>query len=163
MRAIILVVAILGGGSAQADIYKCVVNGKTVFSQQPCAPDAVEVQPKVAQPSAAAVAEQAAVTASLSAAADRMEHERKTKENARQLDRLDAAEAAAREARDTARNQAYESRISAIYDKRSADEHRRRAAERDAAADARDRELNDIHRRRMGLLHERNDLNAAAP
>ncbi|MDD2892619.1 MAG: DUF4124 domain-containing protein [Halothiobacillaceae bacterium] len=33
--------------TAHAEIYKCVVDGKTIFSQQPCAAEAVVVTPKV--------------------------------------------------------------------------------------------------------------------
>jgi len=41
-----------------AEIYKCVNEGKTVFSQMPCAPNAVVVNPTLYQPSAQSIREQ---------------------------------------------------------------------------------------------------------
>jgi hypothetical protein len=41
-----------------AEIYKCVNEGKTVFSQAPCAPNAVVVNPSVYQPSTQSIREQ---------------------------------------------------------------------------------------------------------
>lgn len=90
MRTIILTVAMLAAPFAQADIYKCKVNGQTVFSQMPCAPDAVVVQPKVVQPSAAAVAEQEAVNASVRAAASSMERSRRMGQIERAIADIDA-------------------------------------------------------------------------
>lgn len=90
MRPIIILAAILAAPMAQAEIYKCKVNGQTVFSQQPCGEHAVEVKPKVSQPSAAAVAEQQAVNASVQAAASSMERSRRMGQIERALADLDA-------------------------------------------------------------------------
>ncbi len=90
MRSLMLALVMLGAPLAQADIYKCVIGGKTVFSQTPCAPDAVEVRPKVVQPSAEAMAEQQAVNASVQAAASAMERDRRMRAIERAIEELDA-------------------------------------------------------------------------
>jgi hypothetical protein len=46
----------------QADIFRCQINGSTVFSDQPCADDARKIEVEVYQPDAAAVSEQQAIT-----------------------------------------------------------------------------------------------------
>ncbi len=91
MRTIILIAsAIIAAPLAQAEIYKCKVNGQTVFSQMPCGEHAVEVKPKVLQPSAAAMAEQQAVNASVQAAASSMERSRRMGQIERSIAELDA-------------------------------------------------------------------------
>ena len=47
MRIFIMMITMLLAAEAHADIYKCVTDGKTIFSQQPCAAEAVVVTPKV--------------------------------------------------------------------------------------------------------------------
>jgi vacuolar-type H+-ATPase subunit I/STV1 len=48
--------------TVQADIFKCEVHGKWVFSDQPCADDAEKVELSIRQPSAADVQDQQART-----------------------------------------------------------------------------------------------------
>jgi predicted RNase H-like nuclease (RuvC/YqgF family) len=48
----VIILSLFPVGIAQADIYKCVIKGKTTFSQQPCATDAVKVEVNTYQPSA---------------------------------------------------------------------------------------------------------------
>ncbi|MEO1751148.1 DUF4124 domain-containing protein [Thiofaba sp. EF100] len=80
MRAFIIPMLLAVPVLAHAEIYKCVVNGQTVFSQQPCAKDAVEVKPKVVKPSADAMAEQSVVNASIQASASSMERDRRMRQ-----------------------------------------------------------------------------------
>lgn len=47
----ILIISLFWASSGYADIYKCVVNGKTTFAQQPCAANAVKVEVNTHQPS----------------------------------------------------------------------------------------------------------------
>ncbi|MGD9888025.1 MAG: DUF4124 domain-containing protein [Halothiobacillaceae bacterium] len=61
--------------SAQAEIFKCVQNGKTTFSQQPCAANAQLVELDVHQPSAQSVKEQAAIHAGMQAHSNRIERD----------------------------------------------------------------------------------------
>ncbi len=44
MRHVIAVMVLLSSATAEAAFYKCVVGGKTVFSDQPCAADAKRLQ-----------------------------------------------------------------------------------------------------------------------
>lgn len=90
MRTIILAAVVIAAPIAKAEIYKCVVGGKTTFSQQPCAPDAVEVKPKVVRPSASSVSEQMDVNASVMAAGAAMEKDRRMREIDRAIADLDA-------------------------------------------------------------------------
>ena len=46
MYVFVLMISLLMATTAHAEIFKCVVGGKTTFSQQPCAADAVVVTPK---------------------------------------------------------------------------------------------------------------------
>ncbi|HFE31888.1 MAG TPA: DUF4124 domain-containing protein [Gammaproteobacteria bacterium] len=52
MRYLLLVVLSLLAGVAQAEIYKCVVDGRTVFADRPCAANAARVELKVHRPRA---------------------------------------------------------------------------------------------------------------
>lgn len=61
MRTIILAAAIIAAPIAQAEIYKCVVDDKTTFSQVPCASDAVAVEPQYAVPPPGAALDQARI------------------------------------------------------------------------------------------------------
>jgi len=88
-RIILIAAAILAAPVAHAEIYKCVVGGKTIFSQQPCAENAQVVKPKVVQPSASAVAEQQGVNESLSAASSVMERDRRLTGIARDMAAVD--------------------------------------------------------------------------
>lgn len=94
MRPLFLVAALIAAPGAQAGIYKCVVNGQTVFSQHPCGDQAVEVKPKVIQPSASAMAEQQAANASVQAAASSMERSRRMVQIERSIAGLDDSIAA---------------------------------------------------------------------
>lgn len=58
MRGLLVVALYLIAATCHAEIYKCVHEGKTVFSQMPCAPDAELVNPAITQPSAQALREQ---------------------------------------------------------------------------------------------------------
>ena len=60
---------------AHAEIYKCVSNGKTVFSQQPCAADAVVVTPKVHTPSSEEKALQGKNQADMAAVSRRIDRD----------------------------------------------------------------------------------------
>ena len=51
MRHVIAVMVLLSSATAEAAFYKCVVGGKTVFSDQPCAADAEKLEVRVIQPS----------------------------------------------------------------------------------------------------------------
>jgi hypothetical protein len=48
---------------AQAEVYKCTVNGRAEFSDQPCSEQAEKIELKVIQPEQAAVEDQQAITA----------------------------------------------------------------------------------------------------
>ena len=48
----ILPLLLLAAGMAQAGVYKCQVDGKTVYSQTPCAGNAQKIEIKVHEPSA---------------------------------------------------------------------------------------------------------------
>lgn len=89
MRVLFLAAAIAVAPLAQAEIYKCVVNGHTMFTQQPCGEDAVEVKPRVLPPSVEAVEEQHAVDASVRSAASRMEQGRRLVEIQRRIEEID--------------------------------------------------------------------------
>lgn len=54
----VVLLAALGSNIAQAEIYKCTVDGRTAFSQLPCGADAVEVNLQVYQPTEADIAQQ---------------------------------------------------------------------------------------------------------
>lgn len=75
MRSIILLVAMLVATTAQADIYKCVINGKTTFSQTPCAADAVIIKPEVYTPYAQDIATRRTNDAAMNAASKRIERD----------------------------------------------------------------------------------------
>jgi ubiquinone biosynthesis protein UbiJ len=47
----------------QAEVYKCTVNGRTEFSDQPCSDQAEKIEIKVTQPEQTAIDEQRAITA----------------------------------------------------------------------------------------------------
>lgn len=47
----------------QAEVYKCTVNGRTEFSDQPCSDQAQKIEIKVTQPEQTAIDEQRAITA----------------------------------------------------------------------------------------------------
>lgn len=50
MPFLIIIFSLALATSAHAEIYKCVTNGQTIFSQEPCAADAVIVAPEVFMP-----------------------------------------------------------------------------------------------------------------
>ncbi len=58
MRWLFTVALYFSAPLCHAEIYKCVNEGKTVFSQMPCAPNAVVVNPSVYQPSTQSIREQ---------------------------------------------------------------------------------------------------------
>ena len=47
----------------QAEIYKCTINGRTEFSDQPCSEQAEKIDLKVSQPQQTAIEQQQAITA----------------------------------------------------------------------------------------------------
>lgn len=51
MHIFVMIFSLALATSAHAEIYKCVTNGQTIFSQEPCAADAVIVTPEVFTPS----------------------------------------------------------------------------------------------------------------
>jgi len=67
MRWLFTVALYLSAPLCYAEIYKCVNEGKTVFSQTPCAPNAVLVNPTLYQPSAQSVRDQQQTQQSLEA------------------------------------------------------------------------------------------------
>lgn len=75
MRSIILLLALLVAPAAHSDIYKCVINGKTVFSQEPCAADAIIVRPEIYTPHAEDIAARRTNDAAMSAASKRIERD----------------------------------------------------------------------------------------
>ena len=58
MRWLFTLALYVSSPQCYAEIYKCVNEGKTVFSQAPCAPNAVVVNPSVYQPTAQSIREQ---------------------------------------------------------------------------------------------------------
>ena len=79
MRWLVLL-SLLLAPAAHAEIYKCVLEGKTTFSQQPCAPadglgkmQVIELD--VRQPSAQAVKQQASIHAGMQANSRRIERD----------------------------------------------------------------------------------------
>lgn len=74
MPSLFLLILLLSS-SAQAEIFKCVQDGRTTFSQQPCAADAQIVELEVYQPSAQAVKEQVAIQAGMQANSSRIERD----------------------------------------------------------------------------------------
>ncbi|MFR0692858.1 DUF4124 domain-containing protein [Enterobacterales bacterium AE_CKDN230030158-1A_HGKHYDSX7] len=46
----LLLLAALGGGAAQAEIYTCTLNGRQTFSQVPCGDEVIEVKPRIWTP-----------------------------------------------------------------------------------------------------------------
>ncbi len=63
MKALAIAATLLLTASAPAHaVYKCVVNGKTVFSQTPCAEDAEQIEPKVIHPTDEQIAQQAQIS-----------------------------------------------------------------------------------------------------
>ena len=100
VRAFIMLAALIAAPCVQAGIYKCVVDGQTVFSQHPCGDQAVEVKPKVIQPSASEMAEPQAVNASVRAAASGMERSRRMAQIERSIAGLDDSIAAMTAERD---------------------------------------------------------------
>ncbi|MDD3610100.1 MAG: DUF4124 domain-containing protein [Halothiobacillaceae bacterium] len=62
MKTLAIAAALLLTASAPAHaVYKCVVNGKTVFSQTPCAEDAEQIELKVVRPTDEQIAQQAQI------------------------------------------------------------------------------------------------------
>jgi len=57
MRHMLVILTLLFGLPAEAAIYKCTVNGQTVFSDKPCAADAKEIEVKVYRPDQGAAEE----------------------------------------------------------------------------------------------------------
>ncbi|MFJ3050292.1 MULTISPECIES: DUF4124 domain-containing protein [Pseudomonas nitroreducens/multiresinivorans group] len=55
---VVVLLAALGFNTAQAEIYKCTVEGRPVFAQTPCGTDDIQVIPNAWQPSEEDVAQQ---------------------------------------------------------------------------------------------------------
>jgi dTDP-D-glucose 4,6-dehydratase len=158
MRSIIIAVAIVAASVAQADIYKCVVNGKTTFSQQPCGDNAEVVKPRVVETSAQAVSQQQAVTESLKAASDRMAHDRRLADIERQLTDLDGAEAQTQQARDLEIRRLQATMMYANNNLAGATWQQSLATEMQAMHARFDSELRIIQSRRDALMRERERL-----
>ena len=75
MRLWLVVLSIFLAPSVNAEIFKCVQDGKTTFSQQPCAANAQLVELEVHQPSAQSVQEQANLHAGMQAHSSRIERD----------------------------------------------------------------------------------------
>ncbi|MEW5839189.1 MAG: DUF4124 domain-containing protein [Pseudomonadota bacterium] len=75
MKLWLIVLSFLFAPCVHAEIFKCVQDGKTTFSQQPCAANAQVVELEVHQPSAQAVKEQAAIHAGMQANSRRIERD----------------------------------------------------------------------------------------
>jgi len=76
MLRLIIASFILVPLAVHADIYKCVVDGKTTFSQSPCSPAAQVVTPQYTKPSADNIATQQA-------------NAEKTRQNSAEIDRVE--------------------------------------------------------------------------
>lgn len=92
MRYLVFMLVAISAPAAHAEIYKCVSGGKTVFSQQPCAPDASTVTPKYVQPSAESVAQRKEATEKLSASSKNIDREHRIMEIDLEMQRLDESE-----------------------------------------------------------------------
>jgi TolA-binding protein len=111
---VVVLLAALGFNTAQAEIYKCTVEGRISFSQHPCSADAVVVKPAISpQPTDEEIAMQEAANQSVRVAAmtrrklDKVTHLRKrlssldgriatlNKERSARLDNLQQHEALA--------------------------------------------------------------------
>ena len=75
MKSRLPLLILLLSSSAQAEIFKCVQDGRTTFSQQPCATNAQLVELEIYQPSAQAVEEQAVIHAGMQANSRRIERD----------------------------------------------------------------------------------------
>jgi len=92
MRYLFPMVFIVLTSTAHAEIYKCVSGGKTVFSQQPCAPDAATVTPKYVQPSADSIAQRKDATEKMSATSKDIDREHRIMDIDLEMQRLDESE-----------------------------------------------------------------------
>ena len=75
MKSRLPLLILLLSSSAQAEIFKCVQDGRTTFSQQPCATNAQLVELEVYQPPAQAAKEQAVIHAGMQANSRRIERD----------------------------------------------------------------------------------------
>lgn len=75
MRLWLVVLSIFLAPSVNAEIFKCVQDGKTIFSQEPCGANAQLVEMEVHQPSAQSVQEQANLHAGMQAHSSRIERD----------------------------------------------------------------------------------------
>lgn len=67
---VVVLLAALGVNTAQAEIYKCTVEGRTTFSQHPCSADAILVKPAISpQPTDEELTQQEAANQSVRVAA----------------------------------------------------------------------------------------------
>ncbi len=75
MKSRLPLLILLLSSNAQAEIFKCVQDGRTIFSQQPCAANAQIVELEVYRPSAQAAKEQAVIHAGMQANSRRIERD----------------------------------------------------------------------------------------
>lgn len=75
MRLWLVVLSIFLAPSVNAEIFKCVQDGKTIFSQEPCGANAQLVEIEVHQPSAQSVKEQTAIHVGMQAYSSRIERD----------------------------------------------------------------------------------------
>lgn len=87
---IFMLAAVLAAPAANAAIYKCVVDGETVFSERPCSANAEEVQVRVTRPDAGAQAEAAARASSIADHQRAMAAERRQREVRHEIDDLES-------------------------------------------------------------------------
>lgn len=161
MRWLLFPAMLLAAHAAQAEIYKCVVNGKTTFSQQACGDNAVEVIPKVVKPSASALAEQQGVNESLSAASSSMERDRRLIGIARDMAVMDEDIARIQEARSIELKRLEVSGRFANNNLAGATWQQSLATEMQAVNARYDSEIRIIESRREALMRERERLLAA--
>jgi len=92
---LISLLGVIAGGTATAGVYKCVVDGKPVFSQIPCAPDAEVVNLDIVKPTAeqqdASAERLANVRATQSDAKRERDRELALRQAEREVRRLEAA------------------------------------------------------------------------
>ncbi len=90
MKYLLTTLAVLITTTAHAQIYRCEINGETIYSQQPCATDAetVELRYHRVDPQSAAAA--ASSAADLKASNDAMTRERRIREIGNEIGRLES-------------------------------------------------------------------------
>lgn len=97
---VVVLLAALGFNTAQADIYKCTVNGRPVFSQIPCGTDDIQVIPNTWQPNEEDIAQQKRANRSVVNSTLQMQYVNEVSRMRNVIREADAAIEALREKRD---------------------------------------------------------------